>query len=109
MCGTLEELERIIGKDAAEKLVANLPGTSFYVPTCFREDHAVVKLIGKQASSLLSQHMAGETVLVPMGKDRTREKRNARIQAAFAAGRTTKSIALDEGITQRAVRYIIKA
>lgn len=61
----LEEVVRIIGMDAALKLVEAFGGTSPRVPKSMYADHPIAAAIGIEPAIKLAQHYAGSDLYVP--------------------------------------------
>lgn len=106
---SLREVVDIIGMQAALKLVEHFGGVALYVPAEITPDHRITQAIGERAATLLWEHYRGDTIDIPRCHAALREARNAELRARREAGATVSELAIDYGLTMRAVWYILAA
>lgn len=104
---SLREVVDLIGLQATLKLVEHLGGIVLYVPAELTADHRIAKAIGMRAATLLWERYQADTIEVPRCHEALRLARNAEIRARRDAGATVEQLALDYGLTMRAVWYIL--
>jgi hypothetical protein len=103
----LSQLSEIIGAEAAQVLSRQLGGTEWYIGTDIPEDHPITQSIGRALAHHLSLYMAGIQLEVPQNMKTRRKQRNAEIRCRVDEGESTRAIALEVGLSQRMIRYIL--
>ncbi len=96
---TPNDLERMLGADAAMRLMARRAGQVIYVPKVVTA--LLLDMAGSQAGAdqMVADH-AGDRVIIPSG-------RKWRMIHLIKSGMSTRDTALTMGVTERAVRQIV--
>lgn len=95
-----------LGVAFREKLTKHLGGTSVQVPkhtSALTENHPLVMALGRADAKELCAILSGECFYVPTGR---RSIRAEQVEAATIAGKPTRSIARELGISDRQVRRL---
>ena len=66
--GTLNEIARIVGRDAALTLALHLGGARVNIPQRWRKGNELDELIGIDAAKRMSKTYGGERLLIPSAK-----------------------------------------
>jgi hypothetical protein len=112
----LAEIAELIGVPKTLKLVEARGGTRIYVPGTITSSHWLARLIGLAAARALSDHVAdrsrggrdvGDYLDIDRGAAALRALRDRRIIAAHANGVSATALALDYGMTERMIWYIL--
>ncbi|MGH7905632.1 MAG: helix-turn-helix domain-containing protein [Candidatus Binataceae bacterium] len=98
----LEEIEQLIGVDAAEKFVTDFAGRRVYVPHVPAPDDLITRSIGFSAAVKLASLFAGYRMEVP-----ARANRRDQIVALRASGYTVPKIARELRCTARRVYQVL--
>jgi len=106
MAGTFDNLVTVLGRDAAEKLVAAYGGIRIYVPVRAAPEGAFATLIGYPAAEALSRYYGGERFDVPIAKRAPRVLRGE-ICRLRRDGMHVTAIARALGCTRRYVFRIL--
>ncbi len=102
--GILEHVEAVAGRTAALQLAREFGGTMISVSDA--PGAALVRIVGQAAASTLVERLAREKVWVPMAGQRGAGGRRAQAAAMFAAGATTREVALAADIHQRTAKRV---
>lgn len=106
-----QEIVAAIGGKAADRLCAAFGGVGVYIPLHpdrLPDSHPIIKLLGTDLARHLAARLGGEKVTVPVLHSGHRRRETA-ILDAYRAGKSTREIALDLGITMRRVEQVIAA
>jgi hypothetical protein len=106
MAGTFDNLVAVLGREAAEKLVAAYGGIRIYVPVRAAPEGAFAILIGHAAAEALSLHYGGERFDMPIAKRAPRVPRGE-ICRLRRNGMHVTAIARELGCTRRYVFRIL--
>lgn len=99
-------ITEILGVAFREKLTKSFGGTTVLVPkqaSALTDTHPLVMNLGRAEAEELCAALAGECLYVPTGR---RSIRPEQVEAATLAGKPTRSIARELGISDRHVRRI---
>jgi len=99
------EIAQCIGLPAFLKLVEWRGGTHIYVPETPKPGHAVVNIIGLEASRKLASQFA-DKLEIPKCDSAARTALHAAIAQRRANGESELEVALDTGFTTRWIRVI---
>ncbi len=105
----IDDLTRILGQDALEKLAGEFGGRRLVVPKIARlgPTHPLVQLLGMDVAQRLSKHFDGEYIEIPKCSRLERKRRNEAIRRDRATGMTQAALARRYGVTERWVRAIV--
>lgn len=93
-----DEIEQVIGREAALALCAALGGQAMTVPSPDRiGGHRIAAAIGEPAALAFAEMFQGENLYVPLA-------RRQRAAAMFDAGATSREVADATGLTMSAAR-----
>lgn len=98
---TFEKLVDAIGRQGAEKLIAEFGGRRIYVPVLVVPDSPIACAIGTGAAAKLSRAFGGDRIDLPVLTLRSR------VAALHAAGKSVAEIAIQLSCTRRWVRRVI--
>ena len=101
-----QEIVRVIGLCAFQKLVAWRGGVYIYVPGTVTANSELVTAIGITAAKKLCAYYSGETLDIPKCEAAIIAIRNEEIKKRRQNGELEKDVALDVGLTARHVRKI---
>lgn len=106
---TYQELEMLLGRDAADVVVAAYRGQELYIPEPSKlgDNHKLVLLLGLDVARRLCHYWQGNILTLPMQQAKTIAKRNADIIAKHKAGMDKGELATEFGLHVRTVRKII--
>ncbi len=96
-----DQLKATLDEEGLILFVQALAGTRVYISHNWKDDHEVVKAIGRDRADKLSREMAPAHIRVPL-------LRRERALYYRAAGLTNGQIARNLGITETAVQKIFK-
>lgn len=99
----------VLDVSTMDLLAAAFGGTSWYIPTVLHPEHPIVLVIGPDKAAMLSKALCGTTWEIPRNLGKQRAVRNAEIAARAAKGETSREIALALKLSQRQIRYILRA
>lgn len=100
------DLSRLIGKAAAEKLVAHYGGRRINIPTTMPPRHKLAQTIGHAKAKLLARAYGGTWLVVPVGPASFQKKKQDRALALLAEGRTIKDITRLTGLSDRSIQRL---
>lgn len=103
---SLRDVGRLVGVEAALRIVETWPGVPLYIPAKIGPDHPIARAIGPEAAAKLSAEYPGETLEVPVALKWRLAMRDAIIAASQDSQRT---LALGNRLTVRQIRNIQKA
>jgi len=108
--GIMGEVAQKCGKQVAQALMRQLPGTRFYVPGKYTEKGPLAALDKDDAEALIRE-FSGEIIYVPslLATRIKPEDRFEEVEELVDEGLTTSEIAARLGITQRHVHNIRRA
>lgn len=97
------ELIEAIGKVAALSLSEAFGGTRLYVPLSLKDNHSIVRAIGRKSADLLSQRFAPDIIRIPLLIELrdTRFKHERRTNAWIA-----RTLVMTEGGVERVVKRL---
>jgi len=103
----LQDLAELIGLQLTMRLVEEYGGIRLYIPKCdMADDHALVKLIGREAAEKLQREYGGEPHMdIPLALASVRAVRNAEIRAA-RPHKSASHLAREYRTTERNIRLI---
>lgn len=102
-----QEIRKLIGEEAADKLVAHFGGGQpLYIPSKVKPEHRLCQLVGEPVMQQLASEFGGLTIEIPRCFAQRIELRNRQILADRAAGMTQGDIARKYQLTVRAIRTI---
>lgn len=107
---TYQELEMLLGHDAASMLVAAYRGQELYIPepSKLSETHKLVKLLTLDVAKRLCHYWQGNILTLPMQQAKTLAARNASIIRKHQAGIDKAALASEYTLHVRTVRKIIE-
>lgn len=105
----LRMLVRIMGEQAAFRLVEQRGGTPLVVPVKVSPDHWLMDILGPEAFAALVGEMAGMTTDLPKADALFRQWRHQRVHALVGTKMTDAEVALATGYTRRHVINIRQA
>lgn len=107
---TYQELEMLLGHDAADKVVAAYRGQELYIPepSKLHDNHKLVSLLGFDVAQRLCHYWQGNILTLPMQQAKLLAKRNACIVSKHKAGVDKGKLATEYGLHVRTVRKIIE-
>lgn len=107
---TYQELEMLLGHDAADKMVTAYRGQELYIPEpCKLSDgHKLVKLLGMEVAQRLCHYWQGNILTLPMQQAKNLAARNASIISKYKAGVDKAALATEYTLHVRTVRKIIE-
>lgn len=107
---TYQELEMLLGHDAADKMVTAYRGQELYIsePCKLSDGHKLVKLLGMEVAKRLCHYWQGNILTLPMQQAKNLAKRNASIIHKHQAGIDKAALATEYGLHVRTVRKIIE-
>jgi len=103
----LAALAALIGLPATLRLVEARGGTRVYVPDVATVDHWIARLIGLPALQQLVSERPRDYIELDRATAALRAVRDRQIIADHAAGISTATLALENGLTQRQVFNIL--
>ncbi|AGG89906.1 hypothetical protein [Rhodanobacter denitrificans] len=103
----LAALAELIGLPAMLRLVEARGGTRVYVPDVASADHWLARLIGLPAMEQLVAEHSRDYIELDRAAAALRAARDRKIVADNAAGTSTATLALENGLTQRQVFNIL--
>lgn len=108
---TYQELEMLLGHDAADKLVATYRGQELHIPRPdnLASTHKLAVLLGIDVAKRLCHYWQDSVLTLPMQLAKTLNQRNDSIIKKHKAGMTSNELAKEYQITSRQVRNIITA
>lgn len=101
---TLQEIARLIGAAAAQKLAEDRGGVETYIPKYPGPNHELAKIIGLPALTILAKAYGGLTVEVPRGTFMNLKK-----AAIMQSQGSRREVALKLGCSARYVRKVANA
>ncbi len=101
-----DELSRLIGKPAAQKLVERYGGRRINVPSTMPPRHGLAQTIGHAKAKLLARAYGGTWLVVPVGSATFQKKKQDRALVLLAEGKTIKDIARMTGLSERSVQRL---
>jgi hypothetical protein len=105
---TVRRIAEVIGDDAAFKLARDLGGTRQYVPADPGESHPLTLSVGREDALALCARFAGEELVIPMYKSRSRRQYDrALILKLKARHRSNAAIARQVGCSERHVYNVL--
>ena len=106
---TYQELEMLLGHDAADKFVAAYRGQELYIPEPAKmtDKHSLVVLLGADVAQRLCHYWQGNILTLPMQQALLLAKRNADIVAQHKSGTDNAVLAAKYNLHVRTVRKII--
>ncbi len=106
---TYQELEMLLGREAADKMVAAYRGQEIHIPyvKSLPESHNLVKILGLEVAKRLCHYWGGTRLSAPMQYAKTIEARNSAIVKKYKSGIDSNALATEYGISSRQVRNII--
>lgn len=107
---TYQELEMLLGHNAASQLVSAYRGQELYIPesTKLNDDHKLVMLLGLDVAQRLCHYWKGSILTLPMQQKKILAKRNNEIVNKYKAGTDKSALATEYGLHVRTVRKIIE-
>jgi Mor family transcriptional regulator len=104
----LQDIVELIGLQPTMRLVETYGGVRLYVPKLeLEDDHPLIRQIGREAAEKLQAMYGGEPHFdIPKAERALRAVRDARIRHLRSAGASTRTLALDNGLTERQIRTI---
>lgn len=107
---TYQELEMLLGRDAADKMVTAYRGQEIHIPygKGLAETHKLVKLLGMEVASRLCHYWGGTTLSTPMQYAKAIKQRDSGIVSQYKAGVDSNALASEYGISSRQIRNIIQ-
>lgn len=99
-------LERLIGREALERLVELAGGLAVHVPKSAPLGGLLAEL-PPLAQEQLAKYVGGDVLYIPKCDARKRAVRDAAIVAAYDAGATVKALARSYGMSERWVYEIL--
>lgn len=107
---TYQELEMLLGHDAADKVVAAYRGQELYIPEPAKmsDNHKLVLLLGMDVAKRLCHYWQGGILTLPMQQAKKIAKRNASIVRKHKAGIDKSLLATEYGLHVRTVRKIVE-
>ncbi len=101
-----DALSRLIGKPAAEKLVAQFGGRKINIPSTMPPRHSLAQAIGPAKARLLARAYGGTWLVVPVGPASFQKKKQDRALALLAEGHTIKDITRLTGLSDRTIQRL---
>ena len=105
----LEDLKETIGGAAVMNLLAAKGGRTVYIPytASLTDDHWLVKAIGFEAASKMTEQYTTETLCLPLGPEKgLRVTTHKKVIEMALAGASVSAIAYELGIHSTTVRRI---
>jgi hypothetical protein len=113
----LAEIASVIGRQATLSLAEAVGGTRVYIPALATDDHWLVKAIGRELANKLCDHFSvssekdtrrGQRIEIPNAPatgafQKLRDEVRNHVGRLDQEGKSSRQIALEVGITQRAV------
>lgn len=101
----VQDIAHLLGLADALKLVEHYKGTSMWVPSEFKPDHILVKIVGHKPAVKLILAYGGELLEVPKCEDAVRAVRNGEINLS---DKSQSALAREYNLTVRQIRNIQK-
>jgi len=101
---SLPDLADILGREMAGVLSRARGGVEMYVPHTAVATHDLARIVGMQGMQALGAEFGGKYITVPNGRF---EPHKATVLRMLEEGRTKKDIALECGVTERYVYYVV--
>jgi Mor family transcriptional regulator len=109
---SVRDIIDLVGLTPALALVRAYPGNIIKVPTGVVEDgkmrSRLIGIMGFDAAEKFIAHYGGERLTVPRCVDALRDERDQRIIAAYDGGQSVPALAVDNALTERQIRTILK-
>ncbi len=104
--GAMRRIVRTLGIARARALLVARGGTVIRVPA--GDDTVLADIVGADGVQLLRREFGTEdSISLPMAEKVLLELRNSSIRADYLAGTSKQSLALQHGLSRRAVAYIL--
>lgn len=114
----VQTIADVIGRDAALKLVAELPRVysrgrpsgraMLYVPKQVTPEHRLVQILGAEAAAKLARVFAGEVMLLAVCKETERALRNRAVEIEVERGASAREIGVLFCMSKSRSRHIRK-
>lgn len=95
--------------DKALQLSAEFGGLELYVPHNIRDDHVLVRVLGRRAADKLAKHYGGDRIDIPFARSWNLQERNRAIIKAAEAGKSRNALARMHRMHARSVRRIVNS
>lgn len=106
---TLDDVASVIGFTLTLRLAAWFgDGNNLYVPPVPKEDHMLVKLLGKRPAELLAEAFPGEWLAIPRLTAYEEEERRRRVALFLTRGCSTREVARLERMSERRIQQICR-
>lgn len=99
----VQDIANLIGLGLALKLVEHYKGTAMWIPSVYKPDHVLVKIISHEPTIKLINAYGGECLEIPKCDDAIRAVRNARIRQS---DHSQAQLAREYNLTVRQIRNI---
>ncbi|RYU62915.1 hypothetical protein EWI61_00120 [Methylolobus aquaticus] len=105
---SLQRVFELIGFAATQRLVEKAGGTRVFIPKYPDSTSVLTDLIGLDAAKALAQEYGHDKIEIPRCAKLLSSVRNERIRSLRAEGWTLRALALEFGMTERAISMILK-
>lgn len=109
---SVRNIVELVGLTPALALVSAYPGCVIKVPAGMRDDGVMcsrlIAIMGLEAAEKFIATYSGERLNIPRCVKAMRDERDQRIISAYDGGRSVKSLAVANALTERQVRTILK-
>lgn len=105
----LDDVVRVIGPEAMNRLIARYPGVTVHVPNDIDLSHPLVAVVGTEAARRLANYMGNCQLYVPKLAANKRRERDREIRTRHADGCPPKTLAIKFGLCERQIRTILSA
>lgn len=105
---SIEELERLIGKNALDQLCRFYGGQRVYVPITAPPHHPLALVIGHCAAERLSSCIRGDRIEVPKNRHAETKDRNTELVQRYRAGESVRYLAAEYQLTERRIYVILQ-
>jgi Mor transcription activator family len=105
---SVRQIAEVIGDEAAHKLARDFGGTRRYIPADPDDSHPLTLSIGREDALAIAAKFAGEELVLPMYKSRSRRQHDrALILELKARHRSNAAIARQVGCSERHVYNVL--
>jgi hypothetical protein len=112
----LQEVPRLIGEAAAQKLFAAVGGDVFQFPVWKsrnadgeRKRRLLIELVGEESAEKLCREFIGGRIYVPKNLAKRLDDRNAELRRRFDAGESIAELVPVFGLSRRRIEIILNA
>ncbi|MBF0399976.1 MAG: hypothetical protein HQL90_04340 [Magnetococcales bacterium] len=103
---SFKNIEEVIGRECAIKLVNAFGGNNISIPKAMHSDHRIAVVIGYESAIKLAGHFGGETIYIPSMMGIRKRERDKKLLEDFDKGMSVSQLSAKYKVSGRTVSNI---